>query len=79
MHHSLQFTGYGVRVVFERWGDGAADERDAADQNPRCNQIADQGVMREEFERDRARRMTSGVTHKAFDTEMLNMLGLPSV
>ena len=34
LHHALQFTGYGVRIIFERRTDGAAKEGNAADQDP---------------------------------------------
>ena len=44
--HALQLAGYGLRVIFERRTDRVTGEGDASDQDARCDQIADQGVMR---------------------------------
>ncbi len=46
LHEAFEFAGNFLRIVFERRADRAAGQGYAADQNPRGDQIADQGVFR---------------------------------
>ena len=46
LHHALQFAGDQLRIIFEWRPDGMLGEGNAADQDSRCDQIANQGVIR---------------------------------
>ena len=70
LHHAVQFASNRLRVVFERWPDGAAGERNSADQNSRRNQVADQRIVRWQFNRYRAGSMPTRVTNTPVDSKV---------
>lgn len=44
-HHTVQFAGDRLRVVFKGRTDRMIRKRNSADQDTRCEQIADQGFL----------------------------------
>ena len=46
LHHALQFAGDRLGIVFEGRPDCATGKGDPADQNSRCEQIANQNLLR---------------------------------